>query len=194
LKNIIPFYLITLIIREVGQFSTLKAFLCWFIPTAVYGMFILGMFFISTQITQMQSTGFGADKIEGFPVIKPLNYKVDSNGTDNAVILLPMLNQGEVATLEKAEIKVFKNGTYCRLENAGIFSFADIFNNKTRPENITLKPSGGYYFATNLLTLSISGPGCGGEFFEDYKYYIEMKIHRGGGVVDNSGSISGEYQ
>ena len=197
LKNLPLFYLITLINKEVGQFSTLKAFLSWFIPALILGLFSLGVILFSTLVTNsLQSASYASNNIDGFPVIRPAaNFNVVANGTDGAKITLFMLNKGDAAEVKKSDVSVAKNGTLCSVDDVRTFSFADMFSqaSKTDTGSITLKKGDGSLTQATLMVISVSGNGCGGEFYDKYHYLIGMKITRGSDVLDNSGTITGYY-
>lgn len=185
LEHIYPFFLLTLILREVGQFSTKRAVACWLIPTSLVFIPYLVMILL---FSMSGPSDLSTLTIEGFEVIRPqFNSMISSGSSDRATLLLAFLNYGKEVSLDTSTLTVSNYGRICDVKNVSISGFVD----QDLSKDPVLKLGGRSIL---FMTIHVSGESCGGLKGNAFNYFISMKATKDGEVLDNIGTISGEYE
>jgi hypothetical protein len=185
IESIIPLFMLHLVIKEVGQFSTSRSVICWGSPTALIALVYISMMLLTLQ---MASTGAIANtKVDGFNVVKPqFNSVITPKGGDGALMMLSMVNTKADATLDNASVIVSKDGRQCKVDFVGTFGFSSF--EKNTANSITFKTN-----MPSFLMINILGPGCGGDGGQAFRYEISMEMQQDGKRLTNSGTLSGKY-
>jgi hypothetical protein len=181
LESAVPLYLLTFALREAGQFTTVRALLCWFVPIGILVGSYVGLTMMTLQF--MAATGLSPADVSGFDGLKTqFAFAYPINASDSRLLLM-FNNPGLDLGIDGSGGRASREGRVCAVSSMWL---EDSVGRVEGPMVIRSR-------ASSTLVVGLSGAGCGGATGESYNVTISVPSTRNGEQSALAGSVSGQF-